>query len=327
MIYIILFLFITILSVIIIYKYFKNKSDIYIQYLKEEYISTNRQKLEEHIRRECEKSLREKAQLESDIKIRTEEFDRINQQVQQVNATLNQSREETSTMIQSYERDMSAAAEERVKLYMQRLRENAIESFNKTMHELNAQMEQAAANLAEMSAQIEAYSAKQAAINEAILRQRELDEQQDFYRVCLAPDTANDVEVLNAARRNLKKPEIIDKIIYDNYIAKPVLEMIKRVLQNTTCSGIYKITCTKTGEIYIGKSTDIKNRWQQHCKTVFNCGTIASSLLHTKMKQHGIENFTFELVEKVPKEQLTEREKFYINFYQTKEVGLNERNG
>jgi hypothetical protein len=85
-------------------------------------------------------------------------------------------------------------------------------------------------------------------------------------------------------RKNLKKPEIIDKIIYDNYIAKPVLEMIKRVLQNSTCSGIYKITCIKTGEIYIGKSTDIKNRWQQHCKTVFNCGNIATSLLHTKMK-------------------------------------------
>jgi hypothetical protein len=41
---------------------------------------------------------------------------------------------------------------------------------------------------------------------------------------------ANDVELLNTIRRNLKKPEIIDKIIYDNYIAKPVLEMIKRVL-------------------------------------------------------------------------------------------------
>jgi hypothetical protein len=62
------------------------------------------------------------------------------------------------------------------------------------------------------------------------MRQRAIDEQQDFYRVCLAPDTANDVEILNSARRNLKKPEIIDKIIYDNYIAKPVLEMVKRVL-------------------------------------------------------------------------------------------------
>jgi hypothetical protein len=77
---------------------------------------------------------------------------------------------------------------------------------------------------------INAYSAKQAAINEAILRQRAIDEQQDFYRVCLSTDVANDVELLNTIRRNLKKPEIIDKIIYDNYIAKPVLEMIKRVL-------------------------------------------------------------------------------------------------
>ena len=185
----------------------------------------------------------------------------------------------------------------------------------------------ARAHLEELTTQIEAFSAKQASINEAILRQRALEEQQDFYRVCLGPEAANDVDILNAARRNLKKPEIIDKIIYDNYIGKPVLEMIKRVLQNTTCSGIYKITCIKTGEIYIGKSTDVKSRWQQHCKSAFNCGTIAHSLLHTKMKQYGIEQFTFELVEQVPKDQLSEREKFYINFYQTKETGLNERNG
>jgi hypothetical protein len=81
-----------------------------------------------------------------------------------------------------------------------------------------------------LSSEIERYSAKQAAINEAIMRQRLIDEQQDFYRICLSPEMANDVELLNAVRKNLKKPEIIDKIIYDNYISKPVLEMIKRVL-------------------------------------------------------------------------------------------------
>ena len=195
------------------------------------------------------------------------------------------------------------------------------------MAEMDVQAEAARAQIEILIKEIAEYSAKQTAINEAILRQRALEEQQDFYRVCLGPEAANDVEILKEARRNLKKPEIIDKIIYDNYIAKPVLEMIKRVLQNTTCSGIYKITCIKTGEIYIGKSVDIKSRWQQHCKSAFNCGTIAHSLLHTKMKQYGIENFTFELVEQVPKEQLSEREKFYIDFYKTKETGLNERNG
>ena len=179
----------------------------------------------------------------------------------------------------------------------------------------------------QITCQLESFRAKQEAINQEILRRRELEDQTDFYRVCLTDEAIADVDLLRITRQNLKKPEIIDKIIYDSYIAKPVLEMIKRVLQNTTCSGIYKITCLETKEIYIGKSTDIKNRWQQHCKTAFNCGTIASSILHRKMQQYGIENFTFELLEKVSKDQLTEREKFYIDFYKTKETGLNERNG
>ena len=230
-------------------------------------------------------------------------------------------------MIATYEKDRRAAVDSRIIVEAEEKQKAAELLHEKRMADLTSQAEAARAQIEQLQQEINEYIAKQTAINEAIIRQRAIEEQQDFYRVCLAPETANDVEILNMARRNLKKPEIIDKIIYDNYIAKPVLEMIKRVLQNTTCSGIYKITCTKTGEIYIGKSTDIKNRWQQHCKSAFNCGTIASSLLHTKMKQHGIESFTFELVEKVPKDQLSEREKFYINFYQTKEVGLNERNG
>ena len=98
------------------------------------------------------------------------------------------------------------------------------------MKTLGAQAMQMSEQIQTLSNEIEIYSAKQAAINEAILRQRAIDEQQDFYRVCLAPEAANDVEVLNTARKNLKKPEIIDKIIYDNYVSKPVLEMIKRVL-------------------------------------------------------------------------------------------------
>ena len=179
----------------------------------------------------------------------------------------------------------------------------------------------------QITCQLESFRAKQEAVNQEILRRRELEDQTDFYRICLSDDSVADINLLRVTRQNLKKPEIIDKIIYDTYIAKPVLEMIKRVLQNTTCSGIYKITCLETKEIYIGKSTDIKNRWQQHCKTAFNCGTIASSVLHRKMQQYGIENFTFELLEKVSKDQLTEREKFYIDFYKTKETGLNERNG
>ena len=192
---------------------------------------------------------------------------------------------------------------------------------------LDTQEQEAHEKIIQLEQQIEEYKKKQDAINKAIMHQRAVEEQQDFYRVCINEDSLSDISFLQETRKNLKKPEFIDKIIYDNYIAKPVLEMIKRVLENKSFSGIYKITSLDTGEIYIGRSSDIRNRWQQHCKTVFNCGTIASSLLHTKMKKYGLENFTFEVLEKVPKEQLSERESFYIDFYQSKKVGLNERRG
>jgi hypothetical protein len=51
------------------------------------------------------------------------------------------------------------------------------------------------------------------------------------------------------------------KLIYDVYVSKQVQEMVKRVLQGGAPSGIYKITRLKTGEIYIGKSTNVKDRW------------------------------------------------------------------
>jgi hypothetical protein len=45
------------------------------------------------------------------------------------------------------------------------------------------------------------------------------------------------------------------------------------------------------------------------------------------MQRDGIQNFTFELIEEVPKDKLTEREKYWITFYGSKEYGLNEKVG
>ena len=325
--YILYCLFITVFIILglnIIYRRKYNKRIQYeIEKETEKYIERNKQKLEFLAKREIEHLLKTRDDVEIDLK---KKIDYLHS-VQDSYAKLNLQIEEQQRLIAVYESDQKARIDQRMEVYTKERKKEAQKQCEEFMAQLNAQAAKMTEQIQVLSNEIEDYTAKQAAINEAILRQRAIDEQQDFYRICLAPETANDVSVLNIARQNLKKPEIIDKIIYDNYIAKPVLEMIKRVLQNTTCSGIYKITCLKTGEIYIGKSTDIKSRWQQHCKSAFNCGTIAHSLLHTKMKQHGIEQFTFEVVEQVPKDQLSEREKFYINFYQTKETGLNERNG
>ena len=181
--------------------------------------------------------------------------------------------------------------------------------------------------LTQVMAELADYKKKQQAVNEAILRQRAIDEQQDFYRVNLSEFAIEDIKLLQEIRQKLHTTDNLNKLIYDVYVSKSVQEMVKRVLEGAAPSGIYKITRLKTGEIYIGKSTNVKDRWVQHCKTVYGAGTIAHSILHTTMAKDGLEQFTFELVEEVPKEKLTEREKYWIMFYGSKEYGLNERNG
>jgi hypothetical protein len=66
------------------------------------------------------------------------------------------------------------------------------------------------------------YKQKQQVINEAIRRQRELDEKQDFYRVCLPDSTIEDIALLQEIRQRLHNSESLNKLIYDVYVSKAV---------------------------------------------------------------------------------------------------------
>ena len=331
--YIIYFIFICIIIFIIFInrrklvqqaKEFDQTIENYKQAGIDEYIQENKEKLEFEIRHDLKGLEAQRDQVNAEIVGKQAALNEISSRVKVYEEQL---REMALANAKRYEETLMSIAKDKVDTKTTEMIKAANDAHMQLMAQLGEQASQMREQIQTLSVEIEEYSAKQAAINNAIMRQRAIEEQQDFYRVCLSEEAITDITELQIVRQKLKKPEILDKIIYDTYVAKPVLEMVKRVLQNSTCSGIYKITCQETKETYIGKSTDIKNRWQQHCKTAFNCGTIASSILHRKMQQYGIENFTFELLEIVPKDQLSEREKFYINFYKTKEVGLNERNG
>ena len=206
-------------------------------------------------------------------------------------------------------------------------RTEAINSFGTFCNILEQEKAEHSEELKIIIDQLNDYRKKQAAVNEEILRRRELEEKQDFFRVLIGQQEIDDIQCLLSIREKLIYRENLDKLIYDVYISKQVIEMTKRVLKGAAPSGIYKITRLKTGEIYIGKSTDVKKRWTEHCKTAYGVGTIAHSMLHTTIRKDGIENFTFELLEEVPKDKLTEREKYWITFYDSKSYGLNERNG
>ena len=204
----------------------------------------------------------------------------------------------------------------------------AFENEQKQMqNSLNARKEEINQELSILQDTLEDFKKKQEVIGQEILRRRAIEEQQDFYRICLTEQQISDIQILWKIIPKLYNRSNLNKLIYDVYYSKEIQAMIKRVLNGTQPSGIYKITRLKTGEIYVGKSTNVKDRWIQHCKTASGCGSIAHSILHTTMEKDGIQNFTFELLEEVPKDKLSEREKYWINFYKSKEYGMNEKEG
>lgn len=163
-------------------------------------------------------------------------------------------------------------------------------------------------------------------INEAVLRERALEEKKDFYRICLSQEDIDDISELKELIPRLRHREILPKLMWDTMVSRATKEMIKRITGGRTVGGIYKITYIPTGEAYIGKTTDFGTRWQSHVQTALGMEKIARSTLHVHMASHGIQNYTFEILEEVPREKQTEREKFYIELYGTQKQ-LNMRIG
>lgn len=83
--------------------------------------------------------------------------------------------------------------------------------------------------------------------------------------------------------------------------------------------GIYKITST-SGRVYIGESKDIQRRWNTH-KSFLNCSN--QRKLYNSFKKYGVENHIFEIIEECLFENLKCRERYWQDFYNVLNKGLN----
>lgn len=206
--------------------------------------------------------------------------------------------------------------EKRKQELLQRQLDDFIASAAETKKSVNDEIE-------ELKLLLEDYKSKRDLINQAIVHEKEIHEQQDFYRIVLNESDKEDIQLLNTIEMRLHSREALYKLIYDVFYKKPLNDMINRVLQGKEFCGIYRITNLKTNESYIGKSTNIKTRWQNHCKTAIGLDGMARTKIHSAMKEYGIDNFSFEVLEKCTKENYSEREKYWINFYETNVYGYN----
>lgn len=76
--------------------------------------------------------------------------------------------------------------------------------------------------------------------------------------------------------------------------------------------GIYKIINQLNKDCYIGSSLNLRDRKSRHFRDLLN-ESHHSIILQRAVNKYGIDNFQFEIIEECEKENLLEREQYYLD--------------
>lgn len=170
-------------------------------------------------------------------------------------------------------------------------------------------------------------TATRAAAQQALLKEQEVKENKDNYRLLPSSSDLEDIIALERVKRNLHKPRILSMLIWQTYWQPIAKNKFPIILQDKTKCGIYKITNLLDNKSYIGQSVDVYKRWNDHCKCGLGIDTPPGNKLYKAIQEDGLENFTFELLAECPKDELDSKEKYFIELYQAKEYGYNGTGG
>ena len=220
--------------------------------------------------------------------------------------------------------------------------ENYCEILNKSYLEKDAEYEslvqrledayakqQEALRLQFESAEAELETMRQTrdAIIAARIKEQEIKEKRSFYCLTIKDTELEDIKLLEKIRVQLNNPRILSMLIWSTYFQKPMTALCNNVLGTDTVCGIYKITNQNNDMCYIGQSVDISTRWKNHAKCGLGIDTPAGNKLYKAMQEEGVWNFSWELLEKCPREELNKKENYYIELYKAYEYGYNSNIG
>lgn len=167
-----------------------------------------------------------------------------------------------------------------------------------------------------------------AAAIEAQLREAEIEQSLDFFRLHLTTTEESTIALIEELKPRLPEPRVLCMLIWQTFYQRKMNGLCLNVLRKTVpVCGIYKITNRKTGLCYIGQSVDIAKRWKDHAKCGLGIDTPAQNKLYKAMLKDGLTNFSFELLEECERDLLNEKEKFYIELYQACDYGYNSTSG
>lgn len=182
--------------------------------------------------------------------------------------------------------------------------------------------------LAAAKNELDEFQAKRAAVNEAIRREEELQNEIDSHRIILSDVAKEDIRYLISIEPNIHNKELLHKLIWSEYLQTPFNDMLKKIFGSKIPKNvIYCIENIKLHKKYIGKtSAEVSKRWTEHIKSSLSIGGIKHQNIHDALFEHWDE-FTFSIMEEVVDNKLSEREKYYINFFETDKFGYNQKGG
>lgn len=96
---------------------------------------------------------------------------------------------------------------------------------------------------------------------------------------------------------------------------KPYKRFFNQLPEEETVSGVYRISVDLSHKIYIGSSRDIKNRWDNHIRTLIQ-GCHSSSHLQRFYNKHKELSVSIEVLETCHPSELKKREQWYLDTLQ-----------
>ena len=268
---------------------------------------------EQPIKLNNEALLREREQLQREIENKEQESKRMDQIYQSKMAVIS----DTEALAEKAYKEKTQALED--KFQDLRLQENL--EYIKLKEQYKQELEC-------VQKELNSLKATRAAAVEAAKQEQTIADNPQDYSLVFDADELHDMDYLNQIKPKLRNPEIAGKVIWSTFIQKKYNNFAAKILGVDEVCGIYKITDQITKEAYIGQSVSIQTRWKDHIKS--GIGAVkasASNQLYAAIKRDGIENFTFELLEACPREELSVKEKYFIGLYQTDVYGLNSTKG
>ena len=217
--------------------------------------------------------------------------------------------------------------EELIKLKLQRINDQTEEEIRNIHQDLNNIRESAIQQKKQINNELNNLRASLSAGVQARLREQEKKEKINFYKLSINESDLSDIKMLENLKSSFHKPVVLSKLIWTQYFQKQMTELCDRVFGKKTICGIYKITDLITEQCYIGQSVNVQDRMKQHCKCGLGIQAPATNKLYNTMQKDKVWNFTFELLEECPKEKLNEKERFWIQMYQSDKFGLNTMKG